>query len=104
MDPTVAHSRSRTRLRSRQRWGQWTKTSLILGILTLTIAGCSRTQQTAQQTTLPVREGNIVQQVSGSGKIEANRESFLNFVTTGTVAQVRVEEGQQVKQGDVLAS
>ena len=41
--------------------------------------------------------------VSGSGEIKAARDAELVFTTQGTVAEVRVKEGDRVKQGDLLA-
>lgn len=41
--------------------------------------------------------------VSGTGEITTRNDSQLNFLVTGTVAEVRVTEGQQVKKNDVLA-
>lgn len=41
--------------------------------------------------------------VSGTGEITTRNDSQLNFLVTGTVAEVRVTEGQQVKKDDVLA-
>lgn len=41
--------------------------------------------------------------ISGIGQIIAAREASLSFMTSGQIVEVRVEEGAQVKQGDVLA-
>ncbi len=41
--------------------------------------------------------------VSGTGEITTRNDSQLNFLVTGTVAEVRASEGQQVKKDDVLA-
>lgn len=41
--------------------------------------------------------------VSGTGEITTRNDSQLNFLVTGTVAEVRVTEGQQVKKDDVIA-
>ncbi|MFZ9858102.1 MAG: HlyD family secretion protein [Roseiflexaceae bacterium] len=42
--------------------------------------------------------------VSGTGEVTTRNDSQLNFLVTGTVAEVRVTEGQQVKKDDVLAT
>ena len=41
--------------------------------------------------------------VSGSGEIKAAQDADLVFQTTGTVAEVKVKEGDTVKKGDLLA-
>ena len=41
--------------------------------------------------------------VSGTGEVTTRNDSQLNFLVTGTVADVRVTEGQQVKKNDVIA-
>src|SRR5262245_47962665 len=94
---TLERNAPRIRLRS---------AALMCGLLvaTLVLAACGGQTATTRTATLPVSRGDVVQSVSGSGSIEPLRESFLNFVTNGTVNKVLVEEGQQVKQGTVLAS
>lgn len=42
--------------------------------------------------------------VTGSGEIKAVQDADLVFMVQGTVQEVLVEEGQQVKKGDVLAT
>lgn len=51
-----------------------------------------------QPTALPINLG-----ISGSGTILAVQDADLSFQVQGTVADVLVEEGAQVKQGDLLA-
>lgn len=58
--------------------------------------------QTAYETS-PVRTGNLVISASGSGTSVAGKEVGLAFSTSGTVAAVNVQVGDQVKAGDVLA-
>jgi HlyD family secretion protein len=41
--------------------------------------------------------------VSGSGEIKAEQDADLVFLAQGTVAEVKVDEGAVVKQGDLLA-
>src|SRR5262245_3277867 len=73
-------------------------------LVVLALAACGGTRATTRSVNLPIERGTIIQSVSSSGKIEPFQESFLNFVTNGTVAKVTAQEGQQVKQGQVLAS
>ena len=53
--------------------------------------------------TTTVRKGSITISVSGSGTLIAGQTSSLGFSTSGTVASVKVQVGDQVKKGDVLA-
>lgn len=79
--------------------------TLALLLAALALAACARQPQATTSTvTMPVRRGSLTQSVSGSGQIQALRDSALTFVTSGTVASVAAEPGQQVKQGDLLAS
>jgi HlyD family secretion protein len=71
-------------------------------IAALALTACGGTTQTTLATA-SVTRGELIQSVSGSGQIAPAQEIDLNFGTTGTVAEVLVQEGQQVKQGDVLA-
>jgi HlyD family secretion protein len=41
--------------------------------------------------------------VSGSGEIKAAQDASLVFIVQGTVAEVKVQEGDTVKKGDLLA-
>jgi len=56
----------------------------------------------AVNTTL-VQRGDLSVTVSGSGVLEANRTMDLSFSTGGTVAEVQVQLGERVKEGQVLA-
>ncbi|HZW04080.1 MAG TPA: efflux RND transporter periplasmic adaptor subunit [Anaerolineaceae bacterium] len=53
--------------------------------------------------TSPVRQGSITVTVSGSGILVAGKERALGFSTSGTVAEVTVEVGDVVREGQVLA-
>ena len=50
-----------------------------------------------------VQKGNLVQTVSETGTIESASAIDLNFKGVGTLAQVKVKEGDKVKAGDMLA-
>jgi HlyD family secretion protein len=47
--------------------------------------------------------GELVFGVTAAGQIEARQDASLVFQVTGSVGQILVEEGEAVKQGDVLA-
>lgn len=83
-------------------------------MLLLTIAGCSR----HQPPDIPAEEKNKVYNVrteqaepyeglirsSYSGLAEARKTTSLSFASMGTVTEVFVEEGQSVRQGQLLAA
>ncbi len=57
---------------------------------------------TLRAQTTPVRLGNLVATVAAAGNISTPNDASLAFQTTGKVAQVNVQVGDQVKQGQVL--
>jgi RND family efflux transporter MFP subunit len=63
-----------------------------------TAQAATPTYKTAQ-----VRRGSISLSASGSGTLVANTENQLTFSTSGTVAKVNVQVGDQVKKGQALA-
>lgn len=63
-------------------------------------------QQAATQSSLKtaqVRRGNITLSASGSGTLVASQTQNLSFSTSGTVASLKVQVGDKVAQGQVLA-
>lgn len=48
-------------------------------------------------------ESNIELSISGVGEVKAERDADLTFGIQGTIAEVKVKEGDTVKQGDLLA-
>jgi HlyD family secretion protein len=83
-----------------QRWA-------IVPLAALVLAACApggaASDQAASATTT-VQRGTITLTVSSSGTVEPARATDLSFASSGTVAEVFVEEGQRVTQGQVLAS
>ena len=54
--------------------------------------------------TAKVRTGNLVVSSAGSGSVISASQTQLGFRTSGVVSVVNVKAGQQVNQGDILAS
>lgn len=84
----------------------FTAGSITLAALIFTLAACAPgggPNTAATDQTVAVERGNIALAVSGNGTVKPARDIDMNFGTTGTIAEVLVEEGQQVKRGDVLA-
>lgn len=62
-------------------------------------------QSSGQSTrTTPVRRGVVQSTVSGSGNIQSASQLNLGFKTSGTVTHIYVKAGQQVAQGQLLAT
>jgi RND family efflux transporter MFP subunit len=80
-------------------------TSLFLSLGLVSLAGCNplgEEGKTTQQMVEVVR-GDLVLSVSGSGNIETSKETRLSFGSGGRIERIYVEEGDVVRQGDVLA-
>ena len=76
-------------------------------ITLLAAAGCTASSATGAAATVsrqvPVQRGDLVVTVSVDGNLEMTDYYNLRFASTGEVKQVLVEEGDQVKQGQLLA-
>ena len=57
-----------------------------------------------QYETAKVERGNLVQTVEATGKIQSANDLQLRFETVGTLGEIKVKEGDIVKQGQLLAS
>lgn len=53
--------------------------------------------------TFAVSQGGIEETVSATGNVSPERQATLAFETSGSIAEVLVDEGQQVEAGEVLA-
>jgi len=53
--------------------------------------------------TVPVRRGRLNMMVEATGNLSAARQQTLTFDTSGTVAAIHVEEGENVTAGTLLA-
>ncbi len=56
------------------------------------------------QQLIPVRYGDLVNQVSTNGNLTFPNRETLTFGSQGTIAEVLVEEGQRVVAGQALAA
>jgi HlyD family secretion protein len=82
------------------KWRKWIIFPLLIAALLLA-SGCGGGDTTVQK--IEVTKGDLSLVVNGSGTVEAETEARPPFGTTGKVAGVYVEEGDEVKEGDVLA-
>jgi RND family efflux transporter MFP subunit len=86
--------------------------TLILIALLGLAAGCSKKEAasgTVPETSIPVATAQVVRQplstpVVGSGVLASKKEARLSFKTGGIIAAIRVDEGQTVRKGQVLAT
>ncbi len=92
--------------------------SMLIGIVATSLAACgaaatAQPAPQAQATPAPIPTvvaptvppaAEIELGVSGSGEIKAAQDADLVFTAQGTVADVKVQEGDKVKKGDLLAT
>lgn len=71
---------------------------IVLGIVLTRGAGPEATPKTVE-----VNRGDIVKTVLVDGNLEMPNKAYLSFGVTGTVAEVLVDEGNNVTKGQVLA-
>ena len=82
------------------------KLGFVLTVLCLTLLGitaCEGGGEGVSQQQVEVERGDIAISVTGSGTVEATRESRLTFGSAGKVEKILVKEGDEVRKGDVLA-
>ncbi len=78
---------------------------VILGIAALFLAFRSRGgEQAGQFQFATVERGNLTATVGATGTVRARQSATLVWLTTGTVEDVNVKIGDQVRSGEVLAS
>lgn len=62
-----------------------------------------QTHKAISVTVAPVMLGDLVHSVSAEGRLRARREVEIQFELTGTLERVRVDDGERVRAGTVLA-
>ncbi len=68
------------------------------------IVGPAAGSQPAATRTATVSRGVVQSTVSGSGNLQAANQLNLGFKTSGTITHIHVSQGEQVVQGQLLAS
>lgn len=78
---------------------------VFFSVLTLVLAACQRntTPNPASQRNATLSNGTLTATVSATGNIQPESEVKISFQTAGTVSEVNVKVGDNVKKGDVLA-
>jgi len=78
----------------------WVILIVVIGIIIyLTTRGGAKVQYVTEK----VQKGDLRQTVSETGTVSAKSEIDLNFKGTGSVTQINVKEGDEVKARDILA-
>lgn len=82
---------------------------LVLIVLVATISACDQEPAAAPEQVRPIRTFTVSEIASGqlrrfSGVIEANDSSSLSFQVGGNVREVRVNQGERVRTGQLLAT
>src|SRR5271169_1726285 len=68
------------------------------------VVGPASGSQTVQSRTATAQSGVVQSTVSGSGNVQAASQLDLGFKTSGTVTHIYVTQGEQVVQGQLLAT
>jgi len=82
---------------------------IIVAIFLIIIAGIAygqyrKASQPMVYETIDVKKGDVTRTVEATGKVQSATDLSLRFEAAGTVAVVRVKEGDKVKSGDLLAN
>ena len=77
----------------------------ITGLVLLLATACNSLggNAAASQQLVKATWGDLAITVTGSGKIETSREARLTFGSAGKIESILVNEGDGVREGDVLA-
>lgn len=73
------------------------------GLYLINANNASAAAPSAASNTYVVTKGSIVSSISGSGSVATVKDVDLSFQTSGTVAEVLVQQGDEVTEGQVLA-
>jgi HlyD family secretion protein len=77
---------------------------LVAAVATAAVIWQRQGAATGQRTLVErLERGVFIREISGTGIVEAAQERTLTFATSGTVAELLVQEGQRVAAGTVLA-
>ena len=92
--------------RTRGSWLVYALGALCAGAIAaaVLVVGPASSSQATVTRTATVAQGVVQSTVSGSGNLQALSQLNLGFKTGGTVTHIYVTQGQQVTQGELLAS
>ncbi len=83
-------------------------TALALFTCSLLVAGCGEEKKTKAEVVRPVKVYQVIAPEGGSqrsfpGKVEASEKADLSFRVSGKIIEFPVKEGDQVKEGQLIA-
>ncbi len=92
--------------RTRASWLVYALGALCAGaiVAAVLVVGPASGSQATVTRTATVAQGVVQSTVSGSGNLQAASQLNLGFKTSGTVTHIYVTQGQQVAQGQLLAT
>jgi macrolide-specific efflux system membrane fusion protein len=92
--------------RTRASWLVYALGALCAGAIlaAVLLVGPASSSQASVTRTATVAQGVVQSTVSGSGNLQAISQLNLGFKTSGTVTHIYVTQGQQVAQGQLLAT
>jgi HlyD family secretion protein len=92
--------------RTRASWLLYALGALCAGaiVAAVLLVGPASSSQATITRTAKVAQGVVQSTVSGSGNLQAASQLNLGFKTSGTVTHIYVSQGQQVTQGQLLAT
>jgi multidrug efflux pump subunit AcrA (membrane-fusion protein) len=92
--------------RSRASWVVYALAALLVGaiVAAVLIVGPASSATSTQTRIVTAQRGVVQSTVSGSGNVQASSELDLGFKAAGTVTHIYVKQGQQVGQGQLLAT
>ncbi len=77
----------------------------VVVIIAIVLIGRNRTQtQAAQYQTAVIARGDLTATVGATGTVRARQTAILGWQTTGTIGEVKVQPGDTVQAGEVLAT
>ncbi len=77
--------------------------AIVLCVVTLLVIRSRRLGQSAFQTEI-ITKGDLTSLVGATGTVRANQTATLTWQTTGRIGEIKVEVGDRVRAGDVLAT
>ncbi|HDQ22936.1 MAG TPA: efflux RND transporter periplasmic adaptor subunit [Candidatus Uhrbacteria bacterium] len=78
----------------------WLISIILIGVI---IYFASKSGEKIEYVTEPVKRGDLRQTVSETGTVSPKSMINLNFKGNGTITQINVKEGDEIKAGDILA-
>ena len=76
---------------------------VIMTVVLVGLTACQGGETATQQQPVTVTRGDLTVSINGSGFIETSNEAKPSFGTGGKIKEITVDEGDEVKKGQVLA-